>query len=102
MTAPETPNPPAQGRFIGWLLIAVGSLMVLLCGGCTLVGWGIAIFGLVQSPNAQTLGAMAGVVLMTTIIGGLPAAGGAVLVWAGLRTLRPLPQPGPSVAKTFD
>jgi hypothetical protein len=38
---------------------------------------------------------------LTLVIGGLPAAGGAVLVWAGWRTLHPIKTPR-TVAKTFE
>jgi hypothetical protein len=100
MTSPEPP--PAQGQFIGWLLIAVGALMVLLCGGCTLVFWGVGVWTLIESPSAGGLGAMGLLFLMTGILGGLPAAGGGVLIWAGWRAVRPLQERGKNVGATFD
>jgi hypothetical protein len=100
MSSPESPSPPAQ--FFGWLLVCLGALMVLLCGGCTLVIWGISLYALIQTPNAGGFGQMGLLVLMSSMIGGLPAAGGGVLVWAGWRALHPLRQPGKQVESTFD
>jgi hypothetical protein len=73
---------------------------VVLCGGCTLTLW---IAGLFSLPGAGggALGAAISMFVLTLVIGGLPAAGGAVLVWAGWRTLHPLKTPR-TVAKSFE
>ena len=87
MTEPPQPSSGSQPRpeasFIAWVLIVIGALLVLLCGGCTLTFWGVGLF------------------FMTLLIGGVPAAGGAVLIWAGWRTLHPLRTPR-TTAKTFE
>ncbi len=103
MTSPD-PSPTLvrpEARFGGWLLIVIGGLLVVLCGGCTLVFWGVGLVGLIQTPNGEALGAMIGLLFMTGLIGGVPAAGGAILVWAGWRALHPLKTPR-TVAKTFE
>lgn len=63
--------------------------MAVLCGGCTLVSWFMSLdvaFGQPSAANAVTVPLM---LLIPAIIGGLPAAGGAVLVWAGWRIVHP-------------
>jgi threonine/homoserine/homoserine lactone efflux protein len=40
--------------------------------------------------------------LMVAIIGGLPTAGGVVLVWVGWRIVHPKTPPRPDVTKTFE
>ena len=97
-----TPAPPApQSRFVGWLLLVLGALMVVLCGGCTLTLWGVGIAGLRQDHSGAAWGAMVGLLVTTLLIGGLPTAAGAVLVWAGWRALRPARTPR-TVAKDFE
>ena len=101
MTAPQPPQPSPGSSFFGWLLIVVGALLVLLCGGCTLTMWGVGITGLLQEHSAAAWGAMVGLFFTTLLIGGLPAAGGAILIWAGWRTLHPIRTPK-DAAKTFE
>ena len=102
MTSPEPPTSPRpETRFVGWLLIVIGGLLAVLCGGCTLIFWGVGIVALLQQPSAAAWGAVIGTVVMTGLIGGVPAAGGALLVWAGWRTLHPLKTPR-GVAKDFE
>ena len=101
MTIQPPPAPRPEARFGGWLLIVVGSLLVLLCGGCTLTFWGVAVVGVIQDHSSSAFGGMVGLFLLTGLIGGLPTAGGAVLIWAGWRTLRPLKTPK-TVAKDFE
>ncbi|HWE99174.1 MAG TPA: hypothetical protein VG248_05205 [Caulobacteraceae bacterium] len=99
--APAEPRVRPETRFFGWLLIVIGGLLVLLCGGCTLTLWVAGLFSLAQSPGSGALGAGISMFFLTLVIGGLPAAGGAVLAWAGWRTLHPLKTPR-AVAKTFE
>jgi hypothetical protein len=87
--------------FGGWLLIVIGGLLAVLCGGCTLIFWGVGLFAMIQSPGSDAMGAMMGLFVMTLVIGGVPAAGGAILVWAGWRALHPLRTPR-TVAKNFE
>ncbi len=95
------PQPRPEGRFGGWLLLMLGGLMVVLCGGCTLTFWGVGIVGLMQDHSSAAWGAMVGLLVMTSLVGGLPTAGGAILLWAGWRVLHPLRTPR-SVAKDFE
>jgi small neutral amino acid transporter SnatA (MarC family) len=75
-------RPSAVAIFFGWLLMAIGGLMVLLCGACTLTFWGIEL-------TTTGGGDAAGGLLMVGLIGGLPTAAGALLFWVGLRMVRP-------------
>jgi hypothetical protein len=101
MTLPEPAPQRPEARFGGWLMIVIGSLLVLLCGGCTLTFWGVGFVGLAQDHSSNAVGALVGLLLFTGLIGGLPTAGGAILIWAGWRALHPLKTPK-TVAKTFE
>jgi hypothetical protein len=102
MTSPEpAPRPGAEGRFGGWLLIVLGSLLVVLCGGCTLVMWGVGIAGTAHQPLGVAAGALISMFVVTGLVGGLPTAGGAILIWAGWRVLHPIRTPR-SVAKDVE
>ncbi|HEY1753317.1 MAG TPA: hypothetical protein VGG29_18820 [Caulobacteraceae bacterium] len=93
---PERPRP--VDRFFGWLLIAVGALLALLCGACTLTLWGVAIYGMLQTPGADALGAAANLFFLVAFIGGVPTVGGVLLIWAGWRVghpKRPAPKATP-------
>jgi hypothetical protein len=98
---PAAPQPAPEARFAGWILIVPGALMVLLCGGCTLTFWGVGLVALVQDHSGSAWGALVGLFFTSLLIGGLPAAGGAILVWAGWRALHPLRTPR-DAAKTFE
>jgi len=83
-------SPDPMRRFFGWLLFAVGLLMMTLCGLCTLV---FMVSGLVSS-GGQGLAATA------MFIGGIPTAMGLGLFVAGREFLKPrAPAPKP---ETFD
>jgi hypothetical protein len=72
-------------RFIAGALVAVGGLMVLLCGSCTVMFGGGGLIGLIQGEDA----ALSGTLLITAaLLGGLPTTAGVVLVRSGLKTLR--------------
>jgi hypothetical protein len=105
MTEPPPPStgsrPRPEAQFFAWVLIVIGALLVVLCGGCTLTFWGVGLFSLLQSPGGSEMGAAVGLFFMTLLIGGVPAAGGAILIWAGWRTLHPLKTPR-TTAKTFE
>ncbi len=102
MTTPGTePRPRPEAGFFAWVLIVIGALLVLLCGGCTLTFWGVGLVSLLQSPGSGAMGAAVGLFVTTLLIGGIPAAGGAVLIWAGWRTLHPIKTPR-GVSKTFE
>ena len=104
MTSGE-PLPPSQprpeARFGGWLLIVIGALLVLLCGGCTLTIWGASLFSMGREPVNLAVGAMITTVIVTGLFGGVPTAGGAILIWAGWRVLHPIRTPR-TVAKDFE
>ncbi len=87
MTEP-LPGPSPHRRFFGALLMSVGGLMVLLCGGCGalfIIGGMVTMF----TSNPQDAPMIAG---MGLFIGGIPAAIGAGLFVAG-RNLRKPGQP---------
>jgi len=96
MTSDNPRGQPASSAFLGWLLIAVGGLMALLCGGCTLF---VAIGGLFSAGNSPAAAVLLSVVLVA-VVGGLPTLAGAALVWAGWRIARPR-KPKPD-AETFN
>jgi hypothetical protein len=100
--APPPARPDVGSRLVGWLLIALGGLMVLLCGGCTLIMWGVGVFAMIDQPGAEAASAAAGMFTMSAVIGGVPTAAGAVLVWAGYRILRPKGSSAKATAKTFE
>jgi hypothetical protein len=105
MTAPVAEPPPSPGaRFFGWLLLMLGALMVVLCGGCTLTLWVVTILGASQTHGAPGSAAalVASGVAVVAVIGGVPAACGGLLVWAGWRILRPRKPRQPAVGTTFD
>jgi len=78
-------------RFVSWALFAVGAMLTLLCGSCTLVFGGGAIAGLLGGDDAG----LAGFILaLALIVGGIPTAGGVVLLiqgWKSVNANRPRP-----------
>jgi hypothetical protein len=84
VTEPLSAPSPTR-RFFGALLMGIGGLMVLLCGGC---GALFVIGGLVTlfTSNAQESLMIAG---MGLFIGGIPAAIGAGLFMAGRNLRKP-------------
>jgi hypothetical protein len=95
MSGPSAPRGPVQ-VFFGVLLIIVGLLMVVFCGGCALLFGAMFIADTGGGP-----GNVAQALLLPLILGGIPALAGAVLVWVGWRLVRPPKRPT-SVAKTFE
>ena len=79
-------------RFFAYVLMAVGGLITVLCGGCTLCVLGLdawnAILALSKSPahfiGSYALGALS-VRLISLVVGGLPAAIGVALFFTGRR-----------------
>jgi hypothetical protein len=67
-------------RFFGYVLMAVGGLIGLLSGGCTVVFVGAMLLGAVQTMRFSELFSMAP---MALIFGGIPFAIGAGLFLAG-------------------
>ncbi|HLI65794.1 MAG TPA: hypothetical protein VKU90_05465, partial [Caulobacteraceae bacterium] len=84
-----SPPPGAPNTFLGSVLIALGGLVALLCGSCTLLAWGGGLVAFLHAPNAAAGGGMLTLFLLSGVVGGLPAAAGAIAVWAGLRMIRP-------------
>ncbi len=93
------PRPTGTGGgFITGAMLAVGALLLTLCGTCTLYVGGGGLWSILSGKEDRSLG---GVILVTAlVIGGLPTLGGLVLVLEGLkRVRRSRPQPPP---QTFD
>ena len=72
-------------RLFNWVIVTIGGLVVAFAGPCTLFFGGGALVELVRGGDA----ALAGFILVTAlIVGGIPLAGGVVMVVVGLRSLR--------------
>jgi len=77
-------------------MMAVGGLVALLCGACTLIFGGAGLIGLVmqllhnQSAASMSIGPASAVYLtvIAAVVGGVPTAVGALLFFAGLRRWR--------------
>ena len=71
--------------FFGATLVAMGLLMMFLCGGCgALFFIGFLIRGLTSSNHEDV-----GMVIMPIILGGVPAGLGWLLFWAGRGLRKP-------------
>ena len=87
MTAP-VPEHHGMQHFFGLLLMAVGGLIAVTCGLCTLVVGGlfvvsaVSVGGMLAGPSA-----LSGL-LLPLIVGGVPAAGGAYVFVVGRRMFR--------------
>ena len=79
-------------RFVAGALVAVGGLMVLLCGSCTLVFGGGGVIALVRGEDAGLSVFILGVAL---IVGGLPTAAGVMLVMNGWKSWQANRSPPP-------
>jgi uncharacterized membrane protein len=76
-------------RFVAGALVAVGGLMVLLCGSCTLVFGGVGLVSLIRGEDA---GLSTFILAIAVIVGGLPTAAGVVLLvngWKSWQANRP-------------
>ena len=88
------------GKFFGGLLIICGVLLALLCGLCTLAVIGVSL-ATPPTHDAQNYGGGA-MIPVALVFGGLPAAFGALMVWAGVLLFRgagktrPPPSPPPA------
>ncbi len=89
-------------KFFGVMLIVVGVLMVVFCGGCTLISVIASVLSGLSQPSAAAAGGIVTALIVVGIVGGLPTAAGAVLVWGGLKVVR-TPPPEPQVKpETFE
>ena len=82
---PDTSNPGR--RFLGYVLVAVGALLTLLSGACTLTWLGFIAVSVVRSPTRR-----AGVVpaiLVALPVGGLPIAVGLAMIAGGRSLSKP-------------
>jgi hypothetical protein len=85
------------GWFVGGLLITAGGLLVLVCGGCTLIFW-------IGALGSGSLDAAGPIMLLSGVLGGLPALVGVALIVLGVVTIRrwrSAPRPPPRVDETF-
>jgi hypothetical protein len=91
----ESPVKSSPRRTSNWdgtaiVMIALGVLMLGLCGSCTGALAGSILWSLVTHPNQA--GSPASLIVVG-IVGGLPTAGGVVLLVAGIsRGRRPPPE----------
>ena len=80
-------RPDPTRRFFGGLLMAVGGLITVLCGGCSLVFAGGSIVGAIGSSGQ--LRDLPSWLLLVAVIGGLPTLIGIGLFIWGRRLYRP-------------
>ena len=80
-------GPDGFGRFIGGLMIAVGALIALLSGACTLT-MGAAILSTAGQAQGVGMG-----VLVVLVTGGVPFGVGVALMFGGWSIMRPRPKP---------
>ncbi|WP_068876324.1 MULTISPECIES: hypothetical protein [unclassified Phenylobacterium] len=76
-------------RFVAGALVAIGGLMVLLCGSCTLVFGGGGLVALIRGEDA---GLSTFILITALMVGGLPTAAGVVLLvngWKSWQANRP-------------
>jgi hypothetical protein len=74
----------AAQRFFGYLLMAVGGLMMVLCGGCTLLYLGAGIRSWLASPDDLYYAQWSHfIIIASLIIGGLPTGIGLALFVIG-------------------
>lgn len=74
------------GQFFGGLLILFGVLVALLCGLCTVAVIGVSLAApATHGPQNYGGGVMIPIALL---IGGLPAAFGGLMIWAGVQVFR--------------
>lgn len=100
MTPPASPQPPSEptaaARFFGLMLMAVGGLMALLSGLCSLAmiaSTFASVFRLGAQPHMGNL--WLGLVMMVPVIvifGGVPTAAGVVTFIVGRNLWRPRPK----------
>ena len=84
-------EPSPVQRFFGGLLIAVGILMMLLCGGCGALFFVGFLWSGLTSSNHEDIS----MVVMPLVLGGVPAGIGLGLFIAGRSLARSPPGPGP-------
>ncbi|MGH6909147.1 MAG: hypothetical protein ACREE0_16980 [Phenylobacterium sp.] len=77
--------------FFGAALIAVGFLMMLLCGGCGALFFIAFLIGGIASSNHEDIS----MVIMPIVLGGVPALVGFGLFVAGRALRRPASDPRP-------
>lgn len=79
-------EPSPELKFIGAALMAVGGLIAALCGTCTVIFAGATIIDSYRYP-----GELLSILLMVSLIGGLPTLIGALLFRWGRKLRRPKP-----------
>lgn len=84
-------DPAPVRRFFGAALMALGGLMMLLCGGCGALVFVLYLVDAFAHPND------AGMMLIPVVVGGVPALVGFGL-WAAGRALRRQPRPPEAVS----
>ena len=85
------PRPDPVQRFFGAALVAIGVLMMVLCGGCGAVIFLFYVLEGLSHPNDMSMA------VIPIFVGGVPALIG-FGIFAGGRALRRGPRPPPSSA----
>lgn len=104
MSQPTDPRGDAVQRFGAMALMAIGGMVVLLCGSCSLYFGGPVLWTLARAvlhlgePVDSYGGGMAAVVVMMVLfVGGIPTAVGAMVFadgWRRMQRLKASPGPG--------
>ena len=86
---------PSEQRFTAYVLLTIGGLMTVLCGGCTATFLGPAIWTLVApyfhhgaAVDEEASNVAPAVIIGALFIGVLPTAAGVLLFVQGLRRFR--------------
>ena len=89
----EAPRPDPVQRFFGAALMAVGGLIAVLCGLCTLLVLGGSLVTMAMNPSNLALmltGVFSGA-LLVAIVGGLPTVVGILIFRWGRGLYHPAP-----------
>jgi hypothetical protein len=90
----DQPRPDPVQRFFGAALMAVGALIAVLCGLCTVAYAGVALIAMaMNTSNLQLLlSGVFGGALLVAVVGGTPTVAGILLFRWGRRLWRPTPR----------
>jgi hypothetical protein len=75
-------QPSPIARFFGAALMAVGALVIALCGACTLMFAGRSLIEIGRGHNGAQF-APIGILILALIVGGIPMLLGAAAFWGG-------------------
>ena len=89
--SPQKQQPSAMPVFFSLVLMAVGGMMVALCGSCTFVFLGQMALSAITYPRSVADSGAAFYVILILAVGGIPTAIGVLIFrsgWMGYRQRR--------------